>query len=323
MEIVFIPAEIRNCVCFVYAKYGDNDPHPVGTAFFLAVPLGDTGRYQGFVVSALHVIANVQMRGGRTLLRVNTHSGAFGLEEIPENQWVRPDQSVEFQDIIVTPWYQGREHYDFNFVTPSDAATSEVMTREQLGIGNEVFFAGLFVGHFGQRRNEPIVRTGTVCSMPVEPVSMTFSTGTEVAIHAYLVESRSVGGLSGSPVFIDVGMYKSDASGNLQLRSGSRAWYLLGVMNGHWDAPQETAIVAQGNNASDDDTVAGTDSSRDRVSTEYVNMGVAVVTPIDKVLKMLDESPLRDIIAQWQRTTEEGLRAQPNTHPDTDANAAS
>jgi hypothetical protein len=69
------------------------------------------------------------------------------------------------------------------------------MEAEQIGIGNEVAFAGLFVNHHGKKRNEPIVRFGNICGIPSEPVSTKAGD-----IEAYLVESRSVGGLSGSPV---------------------------------------------------------------------------------------------------------------------------
>ena len=141
------------------------------------------------------------------------------------------------------------------------------METEQLGIGNEVAFAGLFVNHHGRLRNEPIVRFGNIAAMPAEPVSAKVGD-----IEAYLVESRSVGGLSGSPVFVDVGHYRS-VNRRLEPRpTGNMMMYLLGIMNGHWDAPKEAAAVDDG------------------ISTEYVNMGIAVVTPIDKLLKVIEQS---------------------------------
>jgi hypothetical protein len=82
-------------------------------------------------------------------------------------------------------------------------------------------------------------------------------------------------------------------------------------MNGHWDAPLEVA------NASDGGVADGDNASDVHISTEYVNLGIAVVTPIDKVLSMLEQSPLSDIIAERQRTTEEGLKALDSEHPST------
>jgi hypothetical protein len=51
----------------------------------------------------------------------------------------------------------------------------------------------------GSTRNIPIVRTGVIAAMPAidEPF---VRKGEEY--HAYLAEMRSIGGLSGSPVFV-------------------------------------------------------------------------------------------------------------------------
>jgi hypothetical protein len=145
------------------------------------------------------------------------------------------------------------------------------MQEQEIGIGNEVAFAGLFVNHHGKKRNEPIVRFGTISAMPAEPVA------TKVGdIEAYLIESRSVGGLSGSPVFVDVGMFKgANQDGPRQYRTAGPGMYLIGVMHGHWRAPLEDVKVDDG------------------ISTEYVNMGIAVVTPIDELLSLFDESPYK------------------------------
>ena len=91
------------------------------------------------------------------------------------------------------------------------------MEREEIGIGSEVYFPGLFVHHHG--RNEPIVRGGIVSSMPTEPVLTEFG-----EIHAYLAEARSVGGLSGSPVIVDnTTPFRIDDQGNRSLRTRGKA----------------------------------------------------------------------------------------------------
>jgi hypothetical protein len=74
-------------------------------------------------------------------------------------------------------------------------------------------------------------------------------------------------------------------------------------MNLHWDAPLKAA------NASDGGVSDGDKTSEDHTSAEYVNLGIAVVAPIDKVLNMLEQSPLSQMIAERHRTAEEGLRA--------------
>ena len=77
-------------------------------------------------------------------------------------------------------------------------ATDKVINDNAIGVGDEVFLTGLFANHIGQQRNLPIIRVGNIALMPEEPVQHP-SLG---PIDAYLIEARSIGGLSGSPVFV-------------------------------------------------------------------------------------------------------------------------
>lgn len=278
---------MRDCVCFVYATI-KGETKPVGTAFFLALPVRDDITTV-IVVTALHVISKIQERSddGKTYLRVNAKQGGFHIVEVAGNSWFKPqDQSQEIVDICFCPWpFMWEESdYDIRYFSADIAATKTVMAAQGLGVGNEVAFAGLFVNHHGEKRNEPIVRFGNISAMPAEPVSTQHG-----KIEAYLIESRSVGGLSGSPVFVDPGLFRISDDGNARRwrDTGDPGGYLLGVMHGHWDAPKEVAEV-EASEALEVDYFG--------VSKEYINMGIAVVTPIDKVLKLIDDSPLRMMI---------------------------
>jgi hypothetical protein len=68
---------------------------------------------------------------------------------------------------------------------------------QKIGIGDEVFFPGLFTYAPGHRRNIPILRHGNLAMLPDEPIQVD-SGFAEV----YLIEARSIGGISGSPVFV-------------------------------------------------------------------------------------------------------------------------
>jgi hypothetical protein len=228
------------------------------------------------VITALHVIAGIEgdhRPDKRIVLRVNTHGGGFDHYEIKSEQWVRPDHSDGIVDAAVCYFPpNNRDHFDYTFVGDDQVATTDVLNAEDIGVGNDVYFAGLFINHYGKHRNEPIVRSGTIASMPLDPVSTKGG-----PMHAYLVESRSIGGLSGSPVFVDAGFTRHDAAGKLQFRAaGSGVSYLLGVMSGHWDASAEIKRIG------------------DVVSREVVNMGIAIVTPIDNVLPLVREAALSD-----------------------------
>lgn len=265
---MLIPSVYRDCVCFIYATF-EGESKPIGTAFFLALTEGNVTFT--VVVTALHVVANAEMTSddGLTVLRVNTKDGGFRMVEIAAHKWFKPDMSEEIVDIAFCQWEDLPKASEFDIVRVGSEllATAEVVSAEEIGVGNEVAFAGLFVKHHGRRRNEPIVRFGNISAMPAEPVS------TKVGeIEAYLVESRSVGGLSGSPVFVDVGLLRI-VNNVRQYREGQGAsLYLLGVVNAHWDAP------------------VGSTAVEGDLSTEMVNMGIAVVTPIYKVLEVIQRS---------------------------------
>lgn len=99
-------------------------------------------------------------------------------------------------------------------------------------------------------------------------------------MEAYLVEARSLGGLSGSPVFISQSVnwpvpkvtenrYSPDYG---QMRG---AWAFLGMMHGHWEIKPSDLNAAY-------PELVGKDKG--------VNIGVAIVTPAEKVLEIL-QSP--------------------------------
>jgi hypothetical protein len=281
---------MRDCVCFVYAKI-NGEVRPAGTAFFMFVPIrGQVGSI--IVVTALHVVAKIEQISddGIVLLRVNTKEGGFRLVGVNTNSWVKPqDQPDVVVDVCFCPWHFPWEASDFDirYFSTDHAATADVMASQGLGIGNEVAFAGLFVRHRGEKQNEPIVRFGNISAMPREPVSTQYG-GIEVEIDAYLIESRSVGGLSGSPVFLDPGEFRIEGDARKWRQAGDPGGYLLGIMHGHWDAPKEAAEVG----AEGAGEVETADAKGDPfgIAKEYINMGIAIVTPIDKLLKLIDES---------------------------------
>ena len=84
-------------------------------------------------------------------------------------------------------------------------------------------------------------------------------------VEAYLVEARSIGGLSGSPAFV-----------RKTVPVGIGEFYLLGLMHGHWDIPTK--------NKSDllmADDLFG-----------KVNMGIAIVVPAKKIREVLNQPEL-------------------------------
>ncbi|CAM3150818.1 hypothetical protein MYIN104542_20285 [Mycobacterium intermedium] len=229
--------------------------------------------FLALVITADHIIQKIldeRNPDKRIFLRVNTREGGVEHVHIPLENWVRPDIEDQIQNGKVDAavcWFPGNNSptgkYDYLLMPASDEiADRALLAEEDIGIGNEVFFAGLFIGHSETTRNEPIIRSGIIAAMPE-----TIESG-GLRQHAFLIESRSVGGLSGSPVFASVGFWRHDEDGQLKLRTTFRTTYLIGVISGHWHAEAE---------------IEGA------IESEFVNMGIAKVTPMDKVLPLMDQ----------------------------------
>ena len=86
-----------------------------------------------------------------------------------------------------------------------------------------------------QNRNIPIVRIGNLASLDEEKVQ------TEGGpIDAYLIEARSLGGLSGSPVFLNLGTVRQIKRQVVGAESGAPIIFLLGLIHGHYDTQAST-----------------------------------------------------------------------------------
>ncbi len=128
--------------------------------------------------------------------------------------------------------------------------------------------AGLFTEHYGNQQNLPIVRSGIIAAMPTEPLEDT-TTGLEY--YAYLAEVRSIGGLSGSPVFVFLGPARTYQK-KVTL---SRKVYLLGLVRGHWDIKHHRQPL---------------DFGMDEL--QEVNMGIATITPFQDALEIINSEEL-------------------------------
>jgi hypothetical protein len=130
-------------------------------------------------------------------------------------------------------------------------------------IGDEIFYTGLFWEVPGAEKNAPIVRIGNISAMPGEPIAT--EDGPAVV---YLMEARSIGGLSGSPVFVDLGGRIRTVKGGPDPLGSEHEYYLIGVACGHWDIENKKSLG------------------------QSVNMGIAMVTPTSKVLEVLNRQEL-------------------------------
>ena len=104
-------------------------------------------------------------------------------------------------------------------------------------LGDEVFITGLF----SRLPDEPIVRIGNIAAIPNGAIpGWSIGGGEPVDAEGYLLEVRSLGGLSGSPVFVrptismKVRANAGQFSGKEINMFGCGPFYFLGLMHGHW-----------------------------------------------------------------------------------------
>jgi hypothetical protein len=199
---MLVPDLVRKSVAFIYYRRA-GEVVPAGTGFFVVWPEGDlrTSPRVPFVMTAHHVIAGITAYSddGGVLLRLNTKDGGSAWAESSVDDWWHPDPHV---DCAAMPWNPPPEmNLDRKMWVLDVPGHARGFEEQNIGIGDEVFMVGLFRNHLGRDRNEPIVRVGNIAAIPDDPI-MTKDYG---EMRAVLVEARSIGGLSGSPVFVHLG----------------------------------------------------------------------------------------------------------------------
>jgi hypothetical protein len=274
-QLMEISDAVLKCVAFVAAKRnspGENDNyHLLGTAFFVSYLISgtegveDSGAHQVYAVTAKHIIEEVKRRAtdANVHLRVNVRQPKIvQYTPIPLSDWQFDDD--DRIDVAVAGLPEGfLRDYDCHTVPVGMFADVEPVSH--VNPGGDLFFPGLFSQRHGNERNIPIMRTGTVAALPSEPVRTKWG----VLPSAYLIEARSIGGISGSPVFSRHGFLISRTPEN------QTSVALLGLVHGHYEGDLENS-----------DTIreAGTDFGKPL----SVNAGIAIVVPIAYVRAVLE-----------------------------------
>lgn len=252
-----LPQDVLRCVCFLGIK-----PDPTknkikysGTGFFVALDRPDLGGAFLFLVTAKHVTDKL-IAHSEYYIRVNLRNGTASDMRLPQStRWyIHPDKSA---DVVVIPVGLPPDAFDYLAIHPQSTLTEKSIKEKHIGAGDEVFITGLFHFHAGQTRNSPMVRTGHIAMLPGERV-MTKGFG---LMDACLIESRSIGGLSGSPVFVIV-----------PEKEGTK-FYLLGLIHGHWEKDGVEDSISL-----DDADKAG------------INVGIAIVTPAWKIFEVMEQN---------------------------------
>lgn len=263
-----VPEEILDSVVFLVTREpGEQDCEKVcrGTAFFVSVR-SETSKDHGYayLVTAKHNIAKAKEKGWELYLRLNTVAGKSEDIRVDEQWTYSADPSV---DIAVLPFSPGMPYW-YRPLAPAMQADEARLKRLGVGIGDEIVISGLFTRRTGQEKNLPIVRFGNISAMPGEALP---DSKTGLSYQAYLVEVRSFGGLSGSPVFVYFGSDRTVPGGaEEEPPSGLRMLLLLGVLRGHWEHQEPIPFAS---------------AFRDEL--DKINWGIAVVTPATELKPIL------------------------------------
>ncbi|MGD0855326.1 MAG: hypothetical protein ABSA18_05925 [Dehalococcoidia bacterium] len=268
-NLMQIPDEIRKCVVFVCFK-DIQGIKLAGTAFLVGVSIGEgASLIAPYFITAKHVIDGIRKASidQKVYIRINLKNTGAQLVETPIERWLLHPSEPNV-DVAVFNWVPPQEIFDYRFIPLEMSATQEIINKENIGVGDDIFLTGLFQNHYGSQRNIPIIRVGNIAAMPEEKVH----TRKMGDIDAYLIEARSLGGFSGSPVFAYIGSLRRFGD-SMQLGHSKFTFYLLGLMHGHFDL-EYTEL----------DNV-----KEDNLYNLQVNIGIAIVVPIWKIIEVINQ----------------------------------
>ena len=238
----------------------------------------EAGHY--YVVTASHVVRE----GGSPVARFNTPDDRTHVLPFPADAWFHHPDGDDVA-IAVLP---AEEFYRLGLtgVPPMLFVDPELMERENLGPGDECFFVGRFMAHDGGvERNFPSVRFGNLAT-PLTRIPHDRGFDQE----SFLVESRSLSGYSGSPVFIYSAAVVSLNATEMQTIATSQI-FLLGLDWSHLN---------------DYEPVLGGDKKTPVEPKEFVkrNAGMMGVVPAWKICELLCDEEMMEL----RRETEKPVR---------------
>lgn len=268
-----ISDDFLECVFYLYASRSDAEQGVSfgGTGFLVSI----TSRvhpqtWYVYAVTNRHVI-----EGGATVIRFNTHTGSNDVLELTQAHWFVDPRG---NDLAVYNLAPSLGHHKIKAVNTTDFITRSILNQYSIGPGDDAFMVGRFINHEGIQRNLPAVRFGNIAMMPDEPVYHPSNANRQQ--ESFLVEVRSTGGYSGSPVFAHIPSF-SKRPGSADLGSLSYGPWLLGI---DWANLSGVELVRNENGRELDGASKGW----------YVNAntGMAAVIPAWILRELLDTNEL-------------------------------
>jgi hypothetical protein len=243
-----------------------------GTGFVVGVPSRViTGYRFWYFITAKHIIDKIVGGNDVPVMIANSESGLEIMAgTMGEWRYHPSDLSCD----VAARAFDWTQRLELLAIEAEHLLTTPRIEQLQIGIGNEIFMPGLFAPAANFERLHPIIRYGNIAMLPPEPIQTRKGAFTDL----YLMEVRSIGGLSGAPVFVRQTVSYGPAGvkdhADWIYGTGGRH-YLLGMARSHWDI-EESDINKY--------FPAYTDSEKGK----GVNMGIGIVTPSYKIIETLN-----------------------------------
>lgn len=289
-RVLPIDQHFIDCVFYLYPSVEEAREGSLsgGTGFFVSVESKYTSMAYVYAVTCKHVIVGEKTKRPAPIIRLTLRDGKPDVLPTGSLHWVshsKDDVSAAFLGII------DLQSADFTAI-PSDRLLTVEQTHNRMKAirpGVQCFMVGRFMGDDGKRRNSPTVRLGHLAKMPAQLME-------HPAVHmqqSFLVEMHTIGGFSGSPVFIHVGHFSSGIT------------KLLGVDWGHLPMEEKVMVRTKGKHGS-------SKPLSDNGTETYVvtNSAMSVVVPAWKLWELLDGRVLGGT-----RRNEEQRMAEAENHP--------
>ncbi len=205
-----LPPNIKECVAFIFF---DKDEEPIGTGFFLEADAC-------YFVTAKHVIEEYDTLYLRINRKKKTKFITLDLvKNTPRYHW---NEAVDIAVIKIR-----KQEYMLNVGMLVDDNFQKAVP---LCEGDDVFFIGLLPQVYGNLKNTPVVRKGTIALVTDEPLEVEGG-----AAPYFYIEANCYPGNSGSPVFLTLASMETGGS----IIQSNKHVLLLGVMYGYINQTQE------------------------------------------------------------------------------------
>jgi hypothetical protein len=261
---MLIPDSLRDCTCYIAGKRPDGTFKIGGTGFFVHLKSGTPAdKTWIYLVTARHCVKGMHRAFGNLFIRINSQrTGAAEYIQI-KGTWMEHPRYVA-SDVAVIQFEPTEDaRLELNPINLTAVADAQNIRRLRIGIGDETIMIGMFASRQGKDRNLPIVRGGMISAMPEE---MLLDQDTGCYYSAFLVEIRSISGLSGSPVLVWVPDYRLPED----LKNPRGYLFLLGMIRGHFAPDVHLDFLDK--------------------PTQF-NTGISIVIPIQDIVDIIDRDP--------------------------------